>query len=73
MACRRCGTNLAADIGKVRAQLSAPSGDRLYLEIIVKASTDALGLRPEMFCEACWLWWLSLFGEIGKANALRES
>lgn len=67
MACHRCGTQVAASSAKYRATLSAGNGACIYLDIIVHASTDPLGLHDEFFCESCFGYWLTVFGEIGEA------
>lgn len=70
MACNRCGAALASDMAKVKATFRTPSGAPLYVSIIISATADALRLRPEMFCEPCWVSFLELFHQIGEASRI---
>jgi hypothetical protein len=68
MACDRCGAPVARDGVIVKAAFTTVNGRRLHLEVSMKASADAAGLRAQMFCEPCFLLLLQLFSQIGEAH-----
>jgi len=67
MACERCGAVTASDGVRFTATFTTPSGTPLALVLSLASQPPAIGGRPAMFCDTCWLWFLQLLGEVGVA------
>jgi len=68
MACARCSSADARDSAIIDAKFLTPSGQHLYVHLLIGATKDAGHTIPEMFCERCWLSFLELFHQIGEAH-----
>lgn len=71
MACERCGAPIAMDSLRVMPTLSAPNGEKVFLEIRLLATHDALRTKGAMFCESCWGVFLEMIGPIGEAIRIK--
>ena len=67
MACERCSAVTASDGARFVATFTTPSGTPLALALSLASQPSAGALRPAMFCDTCWLFFLQLMGEVGTA------
>jgi len=72
MACERCGAQVAKDTVIISPVLRTPSGVPLHLRIVISSEPSVIGARGLMFCEACWLFFLGMLGEIGTAIRIKD-
>ena len=72
MACERCGQPVASDAAIVRAALSTTNGQSLNLKIVLTCEPLLVGGRAPCFCDACFTYFLQMFGEIGHVVRIKN-